>query len=424
MRRFLQPLLLSLALALATLSACAPQTEAPATPAFTPQSPTPTPTAASTPPQTLRVWLPDTIAPETNAHAYELLTDHIQAFAASHNLTIDVRIKPLEGSSGILTTLSAARMVAPEAVPDVVLMPHALLEAAAVKGLAFPLTEDAFTTPLSAEDWFPYAQQLATVQSITYGVPFSGDALGLLYHPEAVPTPPATWSAWLQIDQPWLLPLGDPHATALLALYRAAGGAWEDDNGRPTLDEAALRRTLTLLQEAAQNQRLTPALLTLPDDAALWARSQGEAQALMMTYISHLLPGPDPRRMAPLPTDDDTPPLALADGLLWALTTPDHNRQPLAMALIADLNAPGFVAQWTEAAGYLPPRQSCLNAWENPEHRALVTAILPALQPAPPQQVATVLGPILQEAAALVVSGEQTPASAAHWAVSTLESDQ
>ena len=418
-------LIVRLLLLSVALTACTAQSAAQNTPAASsPAKDTPTPTEASAPPQTLRVWLPATLAPETNPHAYERIADRVQAFAAAHNLTIEIRIKPLEGASGMLTTLSAARLVAPDAVPDVVLLPHTLLEAAAVKGLAFPLTEDTFTTPLSADDWFPYARQLATVQSITYGVPFSGDALGMIYHPEAVPTPPTTWNEWLQAPQPWLMPLGDPQATVLLALYRAAGGAWEDENGRPTLEEAPLEQTLTLLQQAVQNQRLDPALLALPGDHALWVRNQGAVQTLMFTYISHLLPTHDPRRMAPIPAADGGQPLALADGLLWALTTPNPSRQPLALALMAHLSDPDFVAQWTEAAGFLPPRQSCLNAWESDQHRTLAAAILPALQPGPSQQVSTVLGPIVQEAAAQVITGKQSPASATQWAISTLEGGQ
>ncbi len=385
-----------------------------------PATATPTPTPEPAPPQSIRVWLPPSLDPNTASHANEILVDRIQAFAAAHNVSAEIRIKPLDGPAGMLTTLAAARTVAPDAVPDVVLFPRRLLEAAAVKGLAFPLPEEAFTTPLGADDWFPYAQQLATVQSVTYGVPLGGDALGLLYHPEAIAQPPTTWSAWLQADAPWVLPLGDPEATALLALYRAAGGTWQDEMGRPTLDEEALRQVLTLLQQAVQSQHLSADMLHLTSDHMLWARYQGEAQALMVTYLSHLFPGPDPRRMAPIPANDGGHPLTLADGLLWAITTPDPARQALAVQLLAALGDPKFVAQWDEAAGLIPPRQSALDAWDTPEHRALVEGVLPTLQLGPPQEVRTVVGPLLQEAAAQVVSGKQSPAAAAHWAVSTL----
>ncbi|HFC10427.1 MAG TPA: extracellular solute-binding protein [Chloroflexi bacterium] len=382
-------------------------------------TPTATPTPAA-PPTHLRVWLPPSLAPDASPHAADLLNTRLQAFAAAHNITIEVRVKPLNGPAAMLTTLNATRTVAPDAVPDIVLMPRTLLEAAAVKGLAFPLPEAAFTTPLSADDWFPYAQHLATLQGVTYGVPFAGDAFGLVYHPKAFPEPPKTWEAWLQAPQAWVLPLGDPQAYALLALYRAAGGAWEDKTGRPSLDKDTLAAVLTLLQEAQSKHLLSNALLEITDDHMLWARYQGEAQALLLTRISHLLPGPDPRRMAPIPAGENGKPVAFSDGLLWALTTPDPNRQTLAVALLADLGTPDFVAQWTEAAGYLPPRQSALEKWENPEHRALVKGILPVLQPAPPPEVLTVLGPLVHQAAAQVLTGKQSPASAAQWAVSTL----
>ncbi len=385
---------------------------------------TPTPTPEPAPPQSIRVWLPPALDPNTASHANEIVVDRIQAFASAHNITAEIRIKPLDGPAGMLTTLGAARTVAPDAVPDVVLFPRRLLEAAAIKGLAFPLPDEAFTAPLDSDDWFPYAQHLAVVQSVTYGVPFGGDALGLLYHPEAIAQPPTTWSAWLQADAPWVLPLGDPDATALLALYRAAGGTWQDETGRPTLDEEALRQMLILLQQAVQNERLSPDMLHLTSDHMLWARYQGEAQALMITYLSHLFPGPDPRRMAPIPASDGVQPLTLADGLLWAVTTPDPQRQELAVQLLAALGDPKFVAQWDEAAGFIPPRQSVLDAWESPEHRALVESVLPTLQLGPPQEVRTVVGPLLQEAAAQVVSGKQSPAAAAHWAVSKLGEGQ
>ena len=419
--RMLKVSLLFLGMALVFITAGCARHPRPHPLATTTPNPLSTPTPASaTPPTHLRVWLPPALASEASPHASDLLNTRLQAFAAAHNLTLEVRVKPLKGPAAMLTALNAARTVAPQAVPDIVLMPRASLEAAAVKGLAFPLPEAAFTTPLSADDWLPYAQRLASLQGITYGVPFAGNAFGLVYHPQALPQPPQTWEAWLQTSQKWLLPLGDPQAYALLALYRAAGGAWEDKTGRPALDEATLTAVLTLLQEAQNKGLLDSALLQISDDHMLWARYQGEAQALLLTWISHLLPNPDPRRMAPLPAGESGTPVAFSDGLLWALTTPDPSRQSVAIALLADLGAPDFVAQWTEAAGYLPPRQSVLEQWENADHRALAEGILPALQPAPPPEVLTVLGPLLHQTAVQVLTGEQSPESAAQWAISTL----
>jgi len=382
---------------------------------------TPTPTLPPAPLHTLRVWLPPVVARDENEVGYRLLTDRIQAFAQAHNLTAEIRIKPLDGAADLLTALNAARMVAPDAVPDVVLLPHTLLEAASVKGLAFPLPEEAFAIPLGDDDWLPYAQRLATVQSIAYGVPFGGDALGMLYHPQVLPHPPATWQNWLETQQAWLMPLGDPHAAVLLALYRAAGGQWQDEQGRPMLDKVALERLFTLLKQARENNLLSPDLLQIANDDMLWARYQGEGEALIFTRFVHLLRGPDPRRMAPIPAPEGKPPLLIADGLLWALTTPEANRQAVAAALLADLSQDDFLARWTEAAGYLPPRRTALTRWENANRQALATAILPAMQSPPPQEVITVAGPVLQKAAADVLTGAQSPASAAQWAVSTVE---
>ncbi len=401
----------------------APTTAATAAPTA-PPTPTPTPTPTPAPPTTLRVWLPETVRADVAPQAYDLLLQRLQAFATAHDLRLEVRVKPLQGPSSILATLQAAREVAPQLVPDVVLLPHGQLAAAAQQALIFPLPEDAFTTPLSDPDWYPYAQHLAMVQRVVYGVPFGADALGLVYHPQTVPTPPTTWKDWLQQPLPWLLPLGDPNGAVLLALYRTAGGHWADENGRPLLEEAPLQQVLTFLQQAQQKERFDDTVLALTSDHMLWARYPAETQAFLLTRFAHLLPGPDPRRIAALPAPTGGQPVALAYGLLWALATPNARRQPLAVALLADLSDAAFVAQWTEAMGYLPPRQGVLDAWQQAQHRDLAKPLLPALQGAPPDEIVEKVGPVLQQAAAQVLKGAQSPGAAAHEAAAAFPTAQ
>ncbi len=398
------------------LAACG----APRAPQATPtQTSNPSPTGAPTPlpPETLRVWLPPIGGLPSRSPAAEMLTKRIEAFAASEGLKAEIRIKPLSGPAGMLNTLAAARQVAPAAVPDVVLIPRSLMEEAVANGLAFPLPDNAFTTPLSTGDWFGYAQQMAAVQSVSYGVPFAGDAFGVVYNPRTVKSPPQTWGEWLKAKQPWRIALGDQRATSILALYKTAGGTWQSQDGAPQLDEKTLARVFSLLQSANANGLLSAVNLQFKNDEELWKKSRGESDAFILTYASHLLSAPAPRQIAPIPGPDVEHRTILSTAWLWTLTTPDSNRQRIAVKFLAYMGDAEFVSRWTESAGYLPPRRVELNTWGNARQRALAASVMPFLTPPPPAQVETKYGAALAEAARRVLNGDLTSQEAAHWAI-------
>ena len=413
-----QKIALFLILLVAGLTACNMPARVPPTPTATATS-APTPTPTSPPPVTLRVWLPPIAGIPADSPAAEMLIKRINAFAAERGLKAEIRVKPLFGAAGMLTELGAARAVAPSAVPDVVLMPRALMEEAVANGLVFPLPEDAFTAPLSTGDWFGYAQQMAAVQSVAYGVPFAGDAFGLAYNPNSTQPVPKTWDDWINADQPLRIALGDKQATAVLALYQAAGGAWQSKDSAPTLDENTLAQVFALIQTAYSSGLLDQTALRIESDDDLWKRYRGEASGFMLTHISHLLAVPEPRRMAPIPAVDANHRVVVSTAWLWTLTTPDSERQRLGVALLAYLGAPEFVARWTDAAGFLPPRRSELDAWGKAPHRDLAMAVIPFMAPPPPYQIKKMYGAALAEAVARVVNGKRTPQEAAQWAIAS-----
>src|SRR5450756_1794730 len=83
-----------------------------ATPAITPTFP-----AGTTPPPTLKIWLPPQFNPDGDSQASALLKARLQAFAALHpGLKIEVRIKASIGNGGLLDTLAATSAAAPAAV--------------------------------------------------------------------------------------------------------------------------------------------------------------------------------------------------------------------------------------------------------------------------------------------------------------------
>ena len=69
-------------------------------------------------------WLPPAFDPENGSPEGELLRQQLQAFSAANpDVTVNVRVKALSGSGGLLDSLTAASLAAPAALqgsqPDV-----------------------------------------------------------------------------------------------------------------------------------------------------------------------------------------------------------------------------------------------------------------------------------------------------------------
>jgi ABC-type glycerol-3-phosphate transport system substrate-binding protein len=77
----------------------------------------------------------------------------------------------------------------------------------------------------------------------------------------------------------------------------------------------------------------------------------------------------------PLPTPDGEY-YTLAQGWAWAISSPDRDKAELSGELAEFLAGPEFVAQWSAAAGLLPPRPSSLAAWSPDSRQALASQIL------------------------------------------------
>src|SRR5690606_13906185 len=107
------------------------------TPALSDESPAaPTPQAA---PDELVVWLPADMDPAAESQAAALLQARLSTFAETEGIEITIRLKSLSGSGGLLDALTAASSAAPQALPDLILMPRRDSETAALKSLVTPL---------------------------------------------------------------------------------------------------------------------------------------------------------------------------------------------------------------------------------------------------------------------------------------------
>jgi len=415
-----------IAVLLALLSACG---------GLSPTIPTPTgeipptatatlpPTTVSTPappsPVVLRLWLPPELDPASGTKAGRILQSRLDEFASRRpDARIEVRTKAVEGPGGLVDSLTTASAAAPLSLPDLVALPRRELEAAALKGLLRPF--DGLIKPIDETDWYEYARQMAHLQNSTFGVPFAGDALVMVYRPLANPEPPSTYSETLSVLGPLIFPAADPQALFTLAQYQASGGEILNEQGRPSLQSQPLNQVLEYYQQGVARGQIPSEITQYQDDEQSWQAFNTNNAPMVITWLSrHLRSLLGDTAGAPIPTPEGKP-YTLATGWVWAMASPDPEHEKLSAELAEFLSEGDFLARWTSALGYLPPRASALQGWNNPTLRTLANEVVTAAQLLPSEDVLTSISPPLEQATIQILKQESDPATAAQTAVEKL----
>ncbi len=385
-----------------------------------------TPSGTEIPPQppgiiTLHLWLPPEFDPNDGTPAGDLLKARLEEFSAQNpNVSIDVRLKAVQGPGGLLESLVTASAAAPLALPDLVALPRPVLESAALKGLIYPFNTAVFSQ--DNESWYEYARQMGYLQTTPFGMPFAGDALALIYRPDVLDAP-QNWQGLLSSNQVLVFPAADPNASITLALYLAQGGILQDEQGRPALTGNALLQVLEYYQQAAAVNVMPYWLTQSVTDEQAWATFTAEQHPMLITWLSHYLAEQRTASvnlaLTALPSADSTS-FTLATGWNWALASPDPARRELSTQLAQYLVEESFLAEWTQVAGVLPTRPGALSNWTNSTLRGVVGQIARSAQLMPPTEVLASLGPLLEQATVDVLKAESTPSSAVETALEKL----
>jgi ABC-type glycerol-3-phosphate transport system substrate-binding protein len=351
-----------------------------------------------------------------------VLQARLEAFeAANPGVRLEVRIKAASGPGGLLASLSAASSAAPVALPDVIALQRVDLESAALKELLVPLTDLSPTT--NDPDWFEYATALGMLQEDHFGLPFAGDTLVMIYRPSQIGNPPPDFASALLLEEALTFPAASSEALFTMALYQADGGLVQDEEGMPILEVSHLSAILSFFQEA-EIAGLTPFWLTQYDsfEAALDPFQENRAQ-MAVSWASTFLSDPPMDTLAAAFFTPTGVPFTLADGWIWALATPQDRLKDQSIDLIEFLSNPEFLAEWTQANGYLPTRPSGLEAWPPSPLRELILETTASAQIIPPTNVIATLGPQLQEATVQVLKQQLDPSTAAREAASAVNGE-
>lgn len=383
------------------------------TPNSEPVSTRVTPTSTPEGPTRLRVWLPPFLNPNSETAAGSLLSARLQEFqTANSDIIVETRVKNAAGPGGLFDSLVTASAAAPAALPDLIALPRDFLEAAALKGMLLPY--DSLTTSLDDPDWYPFAKELAYIQNDIYGLPFAGDNLLQVYYTEPLTTPLTSWNALIESGAVILFPAAAEDERFTLALYQANGGPTVDDQGRPMLNVGKLTEVLNFYQSAVQSGSISPDLVTqLQTDEQVWEAFNQNRGNLMATWTSTYLQNPlDGVGIASIPTNNGKP-FSLANGWVWALVGREEEKRRLAVDLAEFLTESQFLAEWSQAAGFLPARPSSLQGWTDKEFVSTIDEIASSAQLIPPTDVLSSLELPLGQAAIAVIKNQTDPVSAA-----------
>jgi ABC-type glycerol-3-phosphate transport system substrate-binding protein len=422
MRRFLTfAIFLSLLTGCANIASLLPTSEpgtvpsntpTPATSTATPVTPTVTPGG----PRTLRIWVPPQFDPFAGTEAGALLQERLDEFVTRRpDLRIDVRVKAESGTSSMLNALSTTRSAAPSVMPDLVLLSRADLESATAKGLLHPL--DGLTTLPDDSDWYPYARQMAHIQNSTFGLPFAGDALALVGFGYPLP------DAWSEVPDEtiFIFPAAEPRALFSLSLYLSAGGTLQDSQGRLALNEAVLAEVLSFYVPDPEEGFVSPLVTNYENSEQAWNAFREQRANLVVSWTSSFMNETTlPLALAPLPRLESGY-YTLATGWSWALAGSNPANQTLAVELAEFLSDSQFLAEWTQAAGYLPTRPTALSSWEDSRMQLILTQIAESAGLIPGEDLLVTVGPLFTEAALSVLNEEQLPAEAARSVLEQLE---
>jgi len=391
----------------------------PQAPQVTPEQPLDITQTSAPPPTSLTVWLPPDMDPEGADPSAEILKARLDAFETQQGIDIVVRIKSRDGAGGLLDALTATSAAAPAALPDVIALSRNDLEMAALKSLVF--TMDGKTTLIDAGDWYPYAHDLSFIQGSLYGIPFTGDAQAIVYRSDIISPAPLSWNELNNATSVVAFAANDPQAQLTLALYQAAGGAVMDNQRRPTLEITPLADVLALYDLYVDISEYRNTVLNLTNTSQAWqAYVQGDAEAAIVPVSTYLREKPQNSGLIMIPPVKDLA-LTTGSGWVWALATPQIERQNLAVALMEWLSDAKFLAEWNAAYGGMPPRPSSVEFWSDANLRSMVNQISGMTILEPSRAISMSLGVAVREAVVQVIRDGASPGVAAQQAVESVQ---
>ena len=369
---------------------------------------------------TLRVWVTAEINAQPATNGGDVLAAQLQAFDDNHpDVTLDVQVKSVAAQGGMLSYLRTGRSIAPNAMPDLILLPSNQLKVAHNEGLLYPLDSLVSTNGL-----YPAARQLGTIDGELFGFPLALDNLQhFVYNGNVITNElPSSWSALIVQERAQALfaGAGSQGATLALQLYHAQGGALTDGEDGFTFQRVPLTAMLVQIRDGVNTGvvQTNSAEISTIDEA--WTAFQRGDVNVTMADATHLLTKREEGNTSlfdSIPGHDGRT-TAIVEGWLLSIVTPDTTRQSLSAELISWLTSTDNLADWSEAAHLLPTRPSAFSQWSTDPYINYLKSELPLAQ-AYPKTLDSVAQNALSNAVVSIITSPISPEDAANFVIQT-----
>jgi|GEM_PF-6891635 len=367
----------------------------------------------------LNVWVPQQFDITSETDAAVILRNRFQEFSDKNpQINLIVRTKSASGPGSILETLTSAIVVAPGAMPSLILISRSDLVQAASENVLIPL--EGLTEVLEEKDWFEVARDLGIYEGTIYCLPFAANALGLIYKQPGFVNDQPNWTEVIRESDHLILSLGDPEAINTIALYLSAGGILPGKTERPVLDSNALISVLSAYADATKNDRISGSLLDLQTDEQVWNAFLSSNQSSVLTWTNHALAEPEIYKLAMLPSFGNEP-YTLAGGWLWCMTETNERDRILAMELVEFLSASDFLRLWAPVSGYLPVRPSTIQGFEGATLQNTILKILDSAHVLPDKSQTSEIGSEIKRAISDLLLRQNSPEESAQNIIIRLE---
>ncbi len=396
------------------------------------QPPTPTPKPVSTAADfitsnpnptgiTVTLWTVDDFSPQIS-----LINQTLSNFQAENPTdSVAVSLKKASGQASALDYLQTMPTVAPELLPDVIILRDDQLARAWRTGLLQPLSGKLDRTII--QDFLPAATALGTIDDQLVAAPLELNTEHLVVNTTLITPTPLQWQDVLSQNTTYRFAAAGANNTlgdATIVQYLAAGGTFATADGTPTIDADALRAVLNYYQSLLENGIISDKMLDTADPAAFWSDYKegkiGLTHIDSHTYLSdrHQLHSSVP---AAIPTQTGEP-LTIVHGWVMVLVTHDPFRQEAALRLMETFLNTEANAAWASYAQGIPARQSAFDvvATDDPYWQFLGGYLNAGIAP-PRFKGFEALSSSMQQAVIAVLSGNASVDEAVQTALDSLD---
>lgn len=360
----------------------------------------------------LVLWVPPQFDPQLDNPASQIFKQRIADFEATHDeVFISVRVKAVSGPTGLLEALTITSGAATQAMPSLIALQRSDLETAVSRNLLVPF--DAYSSMIDGQDWYDYARRLTVVGGNSYGLPFAGDALTMVYRPSVVGQSPGNWNDLIRRGEPIAFPAADPQSLIALNLYLSLGGELESAQRLPQMDLELFTRLYQLFADGAQSGVFPLWLTELQRDSDTWTSYNDLRSNWVITWASRYLADPsEDSTMAIFPSLNDSS-VTLSDGWVWCLTDPRVQAHDLSVDLAEFLTEADYLARWAPVKGVLPVRPTSLTKWDGQSIQTLLGQIATSARIRPNNEIINTIGLVMEDQLVLILSGRTTAPFAA-----------